>query len=165
MGSSASAEAASGPASYTFKDLQSLQELGPASLKVRPARPASRSATRCARRPSDAACVQDARAAGGVESLQFNQGEGLAGGYGEMPGSSPMFKFGSPSPPSGQVKSEYDQWQLPHTGLTPTAAAAQGGVPGASPIMSSSPVTDSELALTSLSSDEFLESERLGERS
>eukprot|EP01045_Picozoa_sp_COSAG04_P002573 COSAG04_NODE_94_length_26569_cov_27.995127_15_plen_355_part_00 len=132
MGSSASAEAASGPASYTFKDLQSLQELGPASLKVRPARPASRPATRCARRPSDAACVQDARAAGGVESLQFNQGEGLAGGYGEMPGSSPMFKFGSPSPPSGQVKSEYDQWQLPHTGLTPTAAAAQGGVPGAS---------------------------------
>ena len=64
-----------------------------------------------------------------------------AGAYGDMPGSSPMFKFGSPSPMKGQVKSEFDQWGLgapsgglPHTGLTPTAGqqglVGQPGQPG-----------------------------------
>jgi hypothetical protein len=48
-------------------------------------------------------------------------GMGTAGGYGEMPSGSPMFKFGQ-SPM--KVKTEFDQWQLPHTGLTSTVAAA-----------------------------------------
>jgi hypothetical protein len=98
------------PASFTFKDLQNLQELGPASLK-------------------DAGAML---APSGIShSLQLDgSGDMNTSTYGDMPGSSPMFKFGSPSPMKGQVKSEFDQWHLPHTGLTPTAGAQQAMQPG-----------------------------------
>jgi hypothetical protein len=98
------------PASYTFKDLQSLgQGLGAG-----------------AGAGGMASIGSMGGMSGGLQTLQFDApGDREAnmglGGYGELPSGSPMFKFGA-SPM--KVKSEFDQWQLPHTGLTPTAGAS-----------------------------------------
>ena len=94
------------PASFTFKDLQSLQELNMEKLGK-----------------SDSLSGHSAAmdlAPAGLSFQGLNSDDNLT--YGDMPAGSPIFKFGNPSP----MKRELDQWNL-GAGLTPTAGALSSG--------------------------------------